>query len=201
MRVPHLFVPPTSTRPRDVTLDDEFAPVLDAARAGADWAWTRLYADLAPVVHGYLRTRGTREPEDVLGEVFLQVVRDLERFDGDEAGFRSWVFTIAHRRIIDEGRRQGRRPVETADDADLELALPTAATGEAEALERMGTEDVVRILGVLTDEQRDALALRFVGGLSQAEVAEVTGRNANAVKALQRRALATLRRHLGTSPP
>lgn len=184
-----------------MTLDDEFAPVLDAARAGADWAWARLYADLAPVVHGYLRTRGAREPEDVLGEVFLQVVRDLERFDGDEAGFRSWVFTIAHRRIIDESRQHGRRPVEAADDADLELALPTAATGEAEALERMGTEDVVRILGVLTDEQRDALALRFVAGLSQAEVAEVTGRNANAVKALQRRALANLRRRLGISPP
>lgn len=180
-----------------MSLDDEFAPVLDAARAGADWAWTRLYEDLAPAVLGYLRARGAAEPEDVLGETFLQVVRDLPRFDGDESGWRSWVFTVAHRRMIDERRQRGRRPEQPAEDDALAAALPSDAGSEPEALARLGTERVLALLAALTDEQRDALTLRFVAGLTLPEVATVLHRTPNATKALQRRGLRTLRRHLG----
>lgn len=130
-----------------------------------------------------------------MGEVFLQVVRDLERFDGDEGGFRSWVFTIAHRRMIDEGRRHARRPVDTAEEAALEAALP-AVSSEPEVLERLGVDEMVGLLQLLTEEQRDALALRFVAGLTLPEVAEVMGRTSNATKALQRRGLRALRKHL-----
>lgn len=198
--VPHID---SSTRRRlpPVSLDDEFAPVLDAARAGADWAWARLYEDLAPPLLGFLRARGAADPEDVLGETFLQVVRDLERFDGDEAGWRSWVFTVAHRRVIDEHRHRARRPVEPADDDALAAHLPPTSGSEPEAMANLGTEQVLRLLDVLTDEQRTALALRFVAGLSLPEVAEVIGRTSNATKALQRRGLRTLRRHLQVEEP
>lgn len=184
-----------------MSLDDEFGPVLDAARAGADWAWARLYRDLAPVVLGYLRARGAPDPEDVLGETFLQVVRDLARFEGDEAGWRSWVFTVAHRRLIDDRRRRGRRPVRPTQDEALAAELPPVEGGEPEALANLGTEQVLRLLDVLTDEQRSALALRFVAGLSLPEVAEVLGRTSNAIKALQRRGLRALRRHLQVDEP
>lgn len=184
-----------------MSLDDDFVPTLDAARVGAEWAWVRLYEDIAPAVLGYLRARGASDPEEVLGETFLQVVRDLGRFDGDEAGWRSWVFTIAHRRLIDDRRRRGRRPVRPTDDATLASQLPPAPSGEPEALANLGTEQVLRLLQVLTDEQRSALALRFVAGLSLPEVAEVLGRSSNATKALQRRGLRTLRRHLGVADP
>ena len=76
-------------------LGPSFHSVLIAARAGGEWAWTRIYDDLAPVITGYLRARGAGEPEDLLGEVFLQAVRNLSSFDGDEGNFRSWIFTIA----------------------------------------------------------------------------------------------------------
>lgn len=181
-----------------MTLDAEFDVVLAAARAGADWAWSRIYQDLAGTVLGYVRMRGAHDPEDVVGEVFLQVVRDLERFDGDEEGFRSWVFTIAHRRVVDEHRHDARRPVEPTEQNDLDAALPPVST-EPEVLGRLGTEEILKLLSVLTDEQRDALALRFVGGLELPEVARIMGRTTNATKALQRRGLRTLRRYLETA--
>lgn len=184
-----------------MSLDEDFAPTLDAARAGAEWAWARLYEDIAPAVLGYLRVRGAADPEDVLGETFLQVVRDLERFDGDEAGWRSWVFTIAHRRLIDDRRRRVRRPVRPTDDETLAAQLPAVASSEPEVLANLGTTQVLRLLQVLTDEQRSALALRFVGGLSLPDVAEVLGRSSNATKALQRRGLRALRRHLEVADP
>ena len=63
------------------------------------------YRRLAPTVLGYLRARRVPDAEDVLGEVFLQVARDLPRFRGDsEDDLRRWVMTIAHNRMADAAR-------------------------------------------------------------------------------------------------
>jgi RNA polymerase sigma-70 factor, ECF subfamily len=87
---------------------DDFPQVLDAARLGADWAWAAVYRDLAPSARGYLRARGAPDPDDVVGEAFLQVVRDLPRFEGGERELRAWVFTIVHHRLLDARRREAR---------------------------------------------------------------------------------------------
>jgi RNA polymerase sigma factor (sigma-70 family) len=175
-----------------------FASVLEAARAGAEWAWSRLYADIAGPVLGYLRTRGATEPEDLLGEVFLQVARNLATFEGDYAAFRSWVFTVAHHRVVDERRYRTRRPVDPGE-------IPEGALGvgdtESEALERLTTGEVIGLLATLTPEQRDVVLLRVVGDLSVDEVSKVVGRRPGAVKALQRRGLEKLRRSIGTVTP
>lgn len=80
------------------------------------WAFERLYADLAPVVAGYLRVQGAAEPEDLTSEVFLGVFTGLKLFSGTEQQFRSWAFTIADQRLVDERRRAGRR-LPRADEA------------------------------------------------------------------------------------
>jgi RNA polymerase sigma factor (sigma-70 family) len=124
--------------------------------------------------------------------VFVEVVRSLHRFEGDEAGFRSWVFTIAHRRLIDARRASTRRPVELAPAEDLEPALPPT-DDEPFLLERAGTAEVLALLGRLGDDQREVLVLRLVAGLTTGEVAAVTGRSTEAVKGLAKRGLARLR--------
>jgi RNA polymerase sigma factor (sigma-70 family) len=176
----------------------EFAAVLEAAQAGADWAWSRLYADLSGPVLGYLRMRGAVESEDLLGEVFVQVARNAGTFEGDYPAFRSWVFTVAHHRLVDERRYRARRPVVPGE-------IPDAARGlgdtEAEALAGLATDEVVALLGTLTSEQRDVLLLRFVGDMSVDEVARIVGRRPGAVKALQRRGLESLRRSLSPVTP
>src|SRR5438067_382498 len=80
-----------------------------------------VYRLLAPAVLGYLRTQGVPDPEDVTGEVFLQVARDLHRFKGDDDALRRWVFTIAHHRMVDSHRRRARRP------AVVDLEVPEQA--------------------------------------------------------------------------
>jgi RNA polymerase sigma factor (sigma-70 family) len=173
---------------------EAFADVLAAARANAPWAFERLYHDLAPAVTGYLRLRGAREPEDLTNEVLLGVFQGLDRFEGDAAGFRSWVFTIAHRRVIDERRRRGARP-ETAGELPDHLA-PPGGDVEQEALAGLADGEVARLLAELTEDQRDVLLLRVLADLSVAEVAHITGKEPGAVKMLQRRGLAALRRLL-----
>lgn len=174
--------------------EEAFADVLAAAKANAPWAFERLYHEVAPAVTGYLRMRGASEPEDLTNEVLLGVFRGLGGFDGDAAGFRSWVFTIAHHRMVDDRRRRAVRP-----ETDGELDPGTRLAGgdvEQEALADLGDEEVHRLLAHLTDDQRDVLLLRVIADLPVDEVARITGRRPGAVKMLQRRGLAALRRVL-----
>jgi RNA polymerase sigma factor (sigma-70 family) len=171
-----------------MALGEAFPGVLAAAKAGADWAWDRLYRELAQVVTGYLATRGAADAEDLAGETFLQVARNIHAFDGSESSFRSWVFVIAHRRLIDSRRSNGRRPASSPLDVDVE-----GGNVESEAMERLATSDLVRAFKVLTDDQREVLALRVLANLTLEEAAEVVGKSMGAVKALQRRALESMK--------
>ncbi|MEX1163580.1 MAG: RNA polymerase sigma factor [Nitriliruptor sp.] len=174
-------------------IGEHFEQVLAAARTGAPWALQGLYEDLAPVVGGYLRLQGLREVEDHTSEVFLGVFRDLSAFAGAEPAFRSWVFTIAHRRMVDERRRQGRRPdARPLEDADQ----PLGGDVETEALDVLGGLWVSDALAELTDEQRQVVTLRIIADLSVEEVAAIVGKRPGAVRVLQHRAIERLRRAL-----
>src|SRR5712692_1972072 len=125
----------TMTSSTHAVVGEQFGSVLEAARAGADWAWKILYESLAPTVLGYLRARGAPDPDGVCGEVFCQLVRDIHRFEGDEEGFRSWVFVMAHHRLLDDLRKRKRRP-ETPAGPDTFGALPSARNLEEEVVDR-----------------------------------------------------------------
>src|SRR6478672_8559731 len=92
----------------EVAFDD----LCRAALSHEPWACRQLYDDYAARVLGYLRAQGAREPEDLTSEVFLR--------EPVEHHFRSWLFTIAHRILIDDVRRRQRRPQTTMLGADVE---------------------------------------------------------------------------------
>ena len=114
---------------------------LAAARTGAAWLGKPIYHELAPVVLRYLRASGAREPEDLLGEVFVQVVRNLAAFSGGASDMRAWVMTIAHSRLVDEWRRTRRRPCELLPDEALALIGGTGDL-EAEVMQRLSDHRV-----------------------------------------------------------
>jgi RNA polymerase sigma factor (sigma-70 family) len=174
-----------------------FDDVLAAAQAGAAWAFEVLYRDLAPAVTGYLRLHGAAEPDDLASETFIGVFTGLAGFSGNEDALRSWVFTIAHRRLVDDWRRKGRRP-QLADDPG-DLATHVGGDVEDDALVRIGADDVARLCAGLAPDQRSVLLLRILADLTIEQAAEVLGRSVGATKALQRRALRTLRGRLGES--
>ena len=180
--------------PRPLDLEAAFEDVLDAARSGAAWAYESLYGALAARVCGYLRLHGAPEPEDLTSELFLRVFDRLDGFDGGEAQFRSWVFTIAHRLLIDDRRRRDARPRTT----QFVVSVESIAGGDAEtdALGRLDVRNVEATLAALPADQRDVLMLRVLADLTVEEVARALDKRPGAVKALQRRGLARLRRHL-----
>jgi RNA polymerase sigma factor (sigma-70 family) len=174
---------------------EQFQALLGAAREGSEAAWAEIYRELSPAVLGYLRGSGAPEPEDTMAEVFLEVARDIAKFEGDERRFRAWVFTIAHHRLIDARRHTARRPVVPVSDLP-EPAADASPSAGSEALARIGSEEVMRILRNLSPDQRAVLLLRVVGDLSIEQTAAAVGKRPGAVKQLQRRGLAALKREL-----
>jgi RNA polymerase sigma-70 factor (ECF subfamily) len=169
--------------------------LIASAREGDEQAWAEIWDELAPVLLGYFRASLAPEADDLLGDTFLHLARDLERFDGGWDDFRAWVFTIAHHRLIDARRRAARRPAEPV----AEPPEPTgsfAADAAQEAMARIGDEQVVAVLTTISPDQRAVLLLRVVGDLTIAQVAEALGKRVGAVKQLQRRGLVAVEREM-----
>jgi RNA polymerase sigma factor (sigma-70 family) len=182
----------------DVAIGEHFPETLVAAQLGSDWAWSELWNDLAGPVTGYMRSKGVREPDDATAEVFAQMARSVHSFQGGEQEFRSWVFTIAHSRLIDQHRSFARRRTEplAASFESLDPGADPAVVYEASEAQR----EALEMLASLTPDQAEVLALRVLADLSLQQVSEITGRKVNAVKQLQRRALQTLRKRFFDEP-
>lgn len=181
------------------SLGDQFQGILAAAQDGGEWAVAILYRWLHPAVVSYLRARAGDEAEDLASETWVAVARGLARFSGDEAAFRSWVFTIAHRRLIDHHRASARRPrtrtlhATEGDDYNGPIDLPAGDDPAREVLDAAaGDEAVRRIVALLPPDQAEIVLLRVVGGLPMEDVAAITGRRPGTVRVLQHRALKRL---------
>jgi RNA polymerase sigma-70 factor (ECF subfamily) len=163
------------------------------ARAGEARGFDALFTTFGASVAGYVRARKVDDPEGIANDVFVRAFRTIDRFDGDIDAFRTWLFTIAHNAAIDDARRRARRFAE----APLEAAPEPATSGDAvdEAVDaRLAQERVDAMFALLSPDQRDVLFLRVIGDLSVAQTAQILGKGEEAVKALQRRGLAALRR-------
>ena len=151
-------------------------------------AWEAFYDSLAGELRGYVRRIGARDPDDVLGEVMVQVVRDLPRFTGTSGELRPWVFRIARNRVIDSARRRSRRVEEVPLDDGNE-------SGSSD-IGFVDSGDLSGVLDLLTDDQREAVWLRFGLDMSLSEASAVMEREPAAVAALTMRAMNRLRRLL-----
>lgn len=177
-----------------MAIGDRFPDVLSAACEGAEWAWAELYDEFAPSLFRFIASQGAVEPEDCLGECFVQIVRNLPGFSGDEASFRSWIYLLARNRVVDEWRASRRRPVTSSGDL-VNLHEHRRHTESADArLARHGA--IEEILAQLNPDQRAVLILRVLDGFSVEETAVILSRSPGAVRVLQHRAIKNLRNTL-----
>jgi RNA polymerase sigma-70 factor (ECF subfamily) len=172
--------------------------VLAAARQGSGDAFAVIWRELSPVVHGYLATRGATDPEALTSDVFLALLPRLGELTGGASGLRTFVFSVAHARSVDEFRKRARQP--QVVEFDQLLHDSTADSAESDALDRIGTAEVQRLLEGLSPDHREVLALRVVGDLNVEQTAKVMRRSTGSIKQLQRRALIALRAQLSDDP-
>ncbi|HEY3724471.1 MAG TPA: sigma-70 family RNA polymerase sigma factor [Acidimicrobiia bacterium] len=172
-----------------------------AARRGERAAFAGLYTVFAAQVAGYVRGFGVPDPDDTVGEVFVSVIRNIDRFEGNGDDFRRWLFTIAYRRAMDAHRQQFGRPEDPTDPGDVRELREASIDDLADrVVDRIHAGSQLQdAIDRLTDEQRAVILLRIVSDFSVADTAVILRKRPGAVKTLQRRALAALRRHLGST--
>jgi RNA polymerase sigma-70 factor, ECF subfamily len=162
-----------------------------AARAGNPVAFEAIYRALAPRLSRYARGLVGQDAEDVAAEAWLQIVRDLGRFDGGWDAFRGWAARIVRNRAIDHLRAQSRRPVDAAPIETLfDLAGPEDTPVAAE--EALSTTAAIELIASLPPDQAEAVLLRAVVGLDAKAAGAVLGKRAGAVRVAAHRGLKTL---------
>jgi RNA polymerase sigma-70 factor, ECF subfamily len=173
-----------------------FDAVLAAAAQGDERAFAILWRELQPGLLRYLRVVAPAACEDLASETWLEVTRGLGRFEGTEAGFRSWLFTVARHRMVDWRRRESRRPTTPLPPEEVP-ERPGPGDAADIALEAMSTRAALALIAELPTDQAEVVALRVVGGLDVAQVADVVGKRAGAVRVLAHRGLRRLAARLG----
>ena len=175
-------------------LNPEFAPpeLLDRARCGDGDAWSQIVHELGPRVQGYAQGKGVVDAEDVVQDVFTAAARQIGAFDGEWRAFRSWIFSIAYRQIVNRYRSPSRH------DGELPRVLvdeDLIGPDQAVVIREMASE-AVAAMDVLSEIERDVVLLRVIAGLDTAEVAKAVGKRAGNVRVIQSRALAKVRAEL-----
>jgi RNA polymerase sigma-70 factor (ECF subfamily) len=169
-------------------IGQEFGSVLAAAQDGSEAAFSRLWRDSNPALLRYLRVIAPEAAEDIAADTWMCVVRRFAAFQGDEQGWRAWLFTTARRRAIDNVRRRSRRaerPLEEAVPGQIPLAPDTADL----AIQHIDTRSALALVALLPAHQAEVILLRVVAGLDNETVARLVGRSPGAVRVAAHRGL------------
>jgi RNA polymerase sigma-70 factor, ECF subfamily len=178
-------------------LDDR---IVEATKKGERWAWEAAYLAYAKALTGFLVVRlGDREDmAEALSETFLRALDRCHTFRGDSVAFRAWLFRIARNVATDRLRARSRAPRGDHDIDPIDLTV----AGLDEGLISSEDQSAVRLaMAGLDADDREVLWLRICARLSSAEVGEIVGKKAGAVRMQQQRALQILARRLGTDMP
>ena len=174
-----------------MAIDVVSARILSWVRPAAEPAdWDALYADQLPRIYNFFRYRVGHGPEaeDLAAATFEKAWRHRGRYRRDLSAFSTWLMVIARNLAIDHYRRA--RPHVSLEHAEQ---LPAGETPEDIAEKRSDAEKLSRLLAMLADRDRELLALRYGAGLTNREIARVSGLSESNVGTILHRAIAALR--------
>lgn len=156
----------------------------------------RLYEEHAQALFAFLayRTGDRALAEDLLGDTFVRVLTARRRYDPRRGGEKTWLYTIALNLLRDHARRQ------SAEHRALERSEVGSAPVTSSGIELVEERDALRrALATLSDEERDAVALRYGAGLTVPEMARALGEKHTTVDGRLYRAMRKLRAELGAA--
>jgi len=155
-------------------------------------AFGELYSLFVEKIYRYVyyHTRSKSFSEDITGEVFLKAWRSISSCRGKENTFSAWLFRIAHNQMIDEIRKKQRQPT-LSIESDENISDPVSnVESYSEQQELLG------VIDRLPQNQRQVIILKFIEGLDNREIAGIMTKREGAIRVLQMRALATIKKEL-----
>lgn len=165
------------------------------AQAGDRAALEELYRTHFDRIYGYLRLSvgSQHDAEDLTNQTFIRMLESLDRFVWRKVPFSAWLFRIAHNLAMDHFRAGRRWQPESDVPERIDDLAPSA---EEAAFHTIDRERMLVLIRGLSPDQQQVLTLRYVFDFSNGEAAEIMGKNENAIKQLQHRAIGSLQRRL-----
>lgn len=169
--------------------------LIEQAQAGDGEAFGVLYRRYLDPIYRYVyyRVAGAATAEDLTEEVFVRAWEALPGYEVTKYPFKSWLYRIAHNRVIDHRRK--RRPAAIDDEVLGRIAAPGSAPEQVVA-EEQTVGELLEAVRQLDEEEQQVVVLRFVEGLTHREVAEIIGKSEEASRVIQYRAIQRLQRVL-----
>jgi RNA polymerase sigma-70 factor (ECF subfamily) len=188
----------TPTMPADLLTAEPESKLIARAKTGDAEAISALYERYAPQIQRYIASRlgDPVQAEDICADVFVKVLESLSRYEDRGWPFSAWLYRIAYARTVDVLRQSRRRHSIPLDERQLGALEPP----DEQIMARISYLEIKGAMGVLTNEQRLVLRLRFDEDRSLAEIAESLGRTIGSIKALQHRGLTRLAQAIATQP-
>jgi RNA polymerase sigma-70 factor, ECF subfamily len=181
-----------SKLPRDYSEEE----LLERAERLEEDALSELYDRYEMKIYNYIyrRTSNQTLAEDLTAQVFLKMLEAIHNDKTWHSSFSGWLYRIAHNLVIDHYRTRDRQKQISIDDAPV---MPDPGNNPVRAAEiALDSEYLLSAIRRLTDDQAQVITLRFLEGYSFGEIADMMGKTEGAVKALQHRAVSTLRQLL-----
>jgi RNA polymerase sigma-70 factor, ECF subfamily len=180
--------PATADDPRIVAL-------VGRAVARDQAAFAELYDEYLDAVYRYVyyRSGHRSDAEDLTEQVFLQAWAAIERFRWQGKPFQAWLYTVAHNVVIDWRRRSV--PSQSLNDDEHPIELESASSAD-QLTQWIDADLLANAIKRLTAEQQQVITLKFLDGFDTARVAQLMNKREGTVRALQLRALQSLRREL-----
>jgi len=179
--------------PSDLSPDDE-AGLVERAKRDPE-AFGLLYERYVGRIYRYLyyRTGNHQDAEDLTARTFYRALEHLPRYQERGLPFVAWLYRIAHNIVVNWQRDRQRRPVVALDHVVMHAAEgdPQGMIEEAEEQERL-----LRAFYALSADRQELLILKFVEGMTNAQIGTIMGRSEGAIKSLYHRTLLELKKHL-----
>lgn len=175
------------------------AELLQRAQNRDPAALAHIYDTYAPKIYAYIyrHVGDAQRAEDLTSTTFLKMLEALDRGKFARNTLQSWLYRIAHNAIIDDVRRAQRRPTSALHEG---ISLPPDTLPDHVVGKRIEREYLLQAIQQLSEDQRNVIVLRFGEGLTAPQVAGILNKTEEAVRALQRRGLANLRKILAPPP-
>lgn len=175
-------------------LDD--SALVDLARVGDKEAFGELYERYVDRIYSYVyyRTGNHHDAEDLTARVFSRAITHIETYTDRGVPFQAWLYRIAHNLVANWHRDRGRRKIIPLDEFVASSLKSEAPDRQAEDKEER--EALLAAIRRLPEERQQLLLLKFVEGLSNAEIGAIMGRTEGAIKSLYHRTLLALRDEL-----
>jgi RNA polymerase sigma-70 factor (ECF subfamily) len=176
----------------DAAPDDD---TLARARSGDERAIVAIYRRYFDPVYQFchLRVGDRQTAQDLTSEVFVRFIKALKHEKAPHVSLRGWIFRVARNLIHDHYGRDQELPVDTLDQW---VVSDSDTNPEVQTLRSMNIARARRAIAMLAPAQQEVLLLRFDQQLSLQETADIMDKQVNAIKALQFRAVNTLRQIL-----